>query len=211
MSAGFFTNCFGLDGWGKRLAVTAFLLLVWLSPSVYAAAAGVIEPFPDKGEDPARPKRPVLPEKMTFPGTISYSAVTPGQVHPIYPHDGAIFPPNAAVTVSWRMPDQKSLPDTLRKNPKYFMVSVTSNTHPVVNIVKYFPYNGKSPTYNGIFNIPTPGRYGWQTTAIMDDDTITKSPARYFVVKEPYYYNHYFNTVQDIYPHYYYDSQDHRR
>ncbi len=45
----------------------------------------------------------------------------------------------------------------------------------------------------------------------MDDGTVMNSPSRYFVVKEPNYFNHYFTIVQDVYPHYYYDSQEFRR
>jgi hypothetical protein len=209
MSAEYLMNRRG--GQGKRFAVMVFLLLLWATPAVYAAAAGVLVPFPDEGEDPARRKRPVSSEDMTFPGTINDSPVVPVQVHPLYPNDGAIFPPNAAITVSWRMPDEEALPDSLRKVPKYFRVELVSHTYPGTTTVKYFPYIGKSDAYNGIFNAPTPGRYGWQTTAVMNDGSIIKSPARYFVVKQPYYYNNYFTVLQDIYPHYYYDSQDHIR
>lgn len=211
MNAVFFANRPAFARRVKRLAVAAFLLVAGLSPAVYAAAAGVLVPFPDRGEDRARHKRPVLPGKMTFPGTVNPSPAVPVQVHPLFPNDGAIFPPNAAITFGWRMPDEQAMPETLKKEPKYFRVQLTSHTHPVRTTIKYFPYNGKQADYSGIFNAPIPGRYGWQTTAVMDDDSIIKSPARYFIVKEPYYYNHYFTVVPDVYPHYTYDSQDHRR
>ena len=211
MNLGFFASLPGFEGWSKRVAVTVILLCIWLGPNALAAAAGVLVPFPDKGEDRARHKRPVLPGKMDFPGTMSPSPAVPVQIHPLYPNDGAVFAPNAAVTFGWRMPDEVALPDSLRKSPKYFRVQLTSHTHPVRTTVKYFPYNGKQPVYTGIFNAPVSGRYGWQTTAVMDDGSIIKSPTRYFVVKDPYYYNHYFSVVPDVYPHYTYDSQDHRR
>ncbi len=211
MSSGLIGNCLRLAGGGKRLAVTVLLLLICFSPAVYAAAAGVLEPFPDKSVDPSRHKRPVLSEDMTFPGTLGSSPEVPVQVHLLFPNDGAIFPPNAAVTVSWRMPDEIAQPKTLGRKPKYFRVEMSSHTHPVTNTVKYFPYNHRSPTYTGIFNTTSSGRYGWQVTAVMDDASIIKSPARYFVVNQPNYYNNYFTIVQDVYPHYYYDSQDHRR
>lgn len=214
MGAGFFANCrqfLGHDGLGKRFVVAAFLLLFWLTPAVYAAAAGVLVPFPDKGEDPARPKRPVLPGKMLFPGTLSPSPAVPVQVHPLFPQDGAIFPPGAAATVAWRMPDEEALPDTLRITPKYFRVELIGHTYPVTHVVKYFPYNGKKPTFHGIFNSLVSGKYSWQVTAVMDDASIIKSPARYFIVNQPNYYDNYFDVVQDVYPHYYYDSQEFRR
>lgn len=203
----------GFDGWGKRLAVMAFLLLVWLSPTVHAAAAGVLVPFPDKELDRSRHKRPLLPEKMPFPGTISTSPVVPMQVHPIYPHDGAIFPPNAAVTVSWRMPDKQAHPDTLRQDPRYFQVELTSHTQPVTVTMRYIPYSDKKPTFHGIFSNLPPGIHVWQVTAVMEDRSIMKSPALYFVVKEPNYFTveKFSGSRQEAYPHYYYDSQDHIR
>lgn len=194
-----------------RSAVPALLLLVWMCPAAHAAAAGVLEPFPDEAVDRSRHMRPVLPGDMPFPGLMSSNAVIPVQIHPLFPNDGAVFPPNAAVTLGWRMPDEEALPASLRRVPKFFQVQLTSHTHPVVTTVKYFPYNGKRPAYHGVFNIAASGRYGWQTTAIMDDGSIIRSPARYFVVRQPYYYNHYFDMIPDVYPHYFYDSQDHRR
>ncbi len=197
--------------WGGRLVVAAFLLLVWSSPAAHAAAGGVLVPFPAKGEDRARPKRPVLPENMTFPGTLGSSPVVPVQVHPLFPNDGAVFPPNAAITLSWRMPDEEAMPATLRIAPKYFQVVITSHTHPVTTTVKNFPYHGKESTYHGLFNATISGRYGWQVTAVMDDESIIKSPARYFIVNRPNYYSDYFTTIPDMYPHHYYDSQEFRR
>ncbi len=179
--------------------------------TVYAAAAGVLVPFPDKAEDRSKHMRPVRPENMTFPGTLSNSAVIATQVHQLFPSDGAIFPPNAAITLSWRMPDQVAMPDTLRIVPKYFRVEVISHTQPVTVSQLYFPYHAKESTYNGVFTASRSGRYGWQVHAIMDNGAIIKSPARYFIVKQPYYYNHGLDMIPEIYPHYYYDSQDHRR
>lgn len=200
-----------IAGWSRRSAALALLLLALTGPAVHAAAAGVLEPFPDRAEDRARHMRPTLPENMPFPGLLGSSPAIPTQVHPLYPNDGAVFPPAAAVTLSWRMPDRKAMPDSLRAVPKYFQVQVIGHIHPASRTVKYFPYNGKRPTYHGIFNIAASGRYTWQITAVMDDGSIIKSPARYFVVKQPYNYNHYFDVIYDVYPHYYYDSQDHRR
>ncbi len=152
MSVEYFITWLRRTGWGKRLVITVFIVLTCLNPAVYAAAAGVLVPFPDKGEDRARHKRPLMPENMTFPGTISPSPVVPVQVHPIYPNDGAIFPPGAAVTVSWRMPDDIALPPAVRRKPKYFRVEMTSHTHPMTTTVKFFPYHSKESTYHGIFN-----------------------------------------------------------
>jgi hypothetical protein len=153
----------------------------------------------------------VLPENMTFPGTLDPTPVVSVQVHQLVPHDGAIFPPGAAVTMGWRMPDEKAQPPTLRLVPKYFRVEVTSHTHPLMITTEYFPYNGKAPTFTGIFKTATSGRYGWQVTAVMNNDSIIKSPARYFIVNQPNHYNLGFTVVQDVYPHYFYDSQEFRR
>lgn len=195
----------------RMTALALLTLFVWLLPqTVSAAAHGALVPLPDRPSDPGRHKRPVLTDPLIFPGVIGSGAVIPDQVHPAYPQDGAIFPPSAAVTLSWILPDRKTLPETARMVPKFFQVTMTSNTKPVVHIVKTFPFNGEKPVYNGLFFPPVSGKYGWQATVFFENGAMSKSPARYFIVKQPYYYNHYFTQVPDEYPHYTYDHADYR-
>lgn len=172
-------------GAGCKAILLCIAAFVWFAPAGFGAHSGSVPPMPDERPNPALPLRPVETNPLPHPGLVSRTAVIQDQVHPLFPQDGAIFPDLSIVTLGWMLPDRRILPDEARIFPDRFEVVVTSDTMPPVVIRKVFPYNRYQMTFNGLFNIPRPGRYQWQVAAIMPGGRVIKAPNRVFTVLVP--------------------------